>query len=247
MTTYTKTDLTCYSCMHSNRRTATQCTLCSLTYTYPNMKRYVGCGCTYSELLYAIFTTLFPCFCYPYISLHLTFFRLVLVQVATTLMVSCLILTLWMLGQTLVPLIHTQASFKGFPYNCRQLAYGSFQLTHVTWQPWRSSRASNGSQKEYKKFLSAHNCATGVSFSMQVSVHDDNHGSVLRIFVGLSKALITSAPRGVSDTLGSAHDSDHNGIVRIFVGHCSSLIHQGWQQPWWSGMHFTPSWLWGCG
>jgi len=55
-----------------------------------------------------------------------------IIQVATTLLVAGLTLTLWIPGQTLLdPPARNQTSFKCCPYNCRQLAYSLVQLVHV--------------------------------------------------------------------------------------------------------------------
>jgi len=82
---------------------------------------------------------------------------------ATTLLVAGLTLTLWMTGQMpLQPPAQTQVLFKCCPYNSMQLAYGSFQLMHVTWWPCCSSQASNSSQKGKQIHYSAHNFTTRV-------------------------------------------------------------------------------------
>jgi len=57
----------------------------------------------------------------------------------------------------------------------------------VSWRPCRSSQASNGSQKEEKKFLQGLQLHHQREF--RESLHKDNHDSVLRIFVGLSWEL----------------------------------------------------------
>ena len=47
-------------------------------------------------------------------------------------------------------------------------------------------QASNDDQEKDRKYHSTHNVATRVSLSTYASVHDSNHGNVVRIFVGLS-------------------------------------------------------------
>jgi len=60
---------------------------------------------------------------------------------------------------------------------------------HLTRWPCCSSWTNNGCQREDKTYYSTHNFVIGMSFTTYVSVHNGNHGSVVRIFVGLSWEL----------------------------------------------------------
>jgi len=60
------------------------------------------------------------------------------------------------------PPARTRVLFNGCLCNSARLAYGLFQLMHITWQPCCLSWASYGSQKETKHYHSAHNFATRV-------------------------------------------------------------------------------------
>ena len=158
-------------------------------------------------------------------------------QVAAALLVSDLTLTLWTLGQTLDPPTCTQASFKG----CPQLAYSLFLLTHITCDDhsvW--VKRAMVAKRKTKSYYSSHSFAIKMSFTTYVLLHDGIHGSVVRIFVGLSWELYCQrksmrvlkqwqlmgrykhSPRWVSASkfmFWSARRSVHEGIVRIFVGH----------------------------
>jgi len=90
--------------------------------------------------------------------------------VATALLVAGSTLTFWIHWQT--PPAGTQASFKalGCSYNCRQLTYGSFQLTHMSRDHYAVQlikfEPAMAAKTKTKHYYSAHNIATRVSFDM---------------------------------------------------------------------------------
>ena len=115
--------------------------------------------------------------------------RCSVIQVATTLLVAGSTLTFGYLR--LHPQAHTQASFKvlGCSCNCRRLAYGSFQLTHMSHddhaveliEPWRPRRRQNiitalTTLPQVWVSSCKHQCTTAIT-------------TMWRIFVGLSWEL----------------------------------------------------------
>jgi len=91
-------------------------------------------------------------------------------QVATALLVAGPTLTFWIPGWTvcIYQLVLKWCSKAiGCLYNCRWLADGLFQLTHVIWWPCCSIDqvwASHAAKTKMKHYYSAHNIATRVSF-----------------------------------------------------------------------------------
>ena len=165
--------------------------------------------------LYSIFLSFF---------FLLLFLFLFLFQVATALLVAGSTLTAWILGRLrLHPPAHTQASFKalGCSYNCMRLTCGSFQLTHMSRDNTLFNASSHGGQKEDKRYYSAHNVATRVSFDTQASVHDSDHYDVDRIFMGFSWELHYRIVRS-SDGGQRGEKRAHNSTTK--VSFCTIII-----------------------
>ena len=95
---------------------------------------------------------------------------------ATALLVAGLTLTLWITVSA-----RTQALFEDCLYNVMASLWLVPIKAHDTYWPCCFSWVSNDSQYEDKKYYSAHNFATRVSYGTYVSVYDGFHGSVVRI------------------------------------------------------------------
>ena len=103
--------------------------------------------------------------------------------------------------------------------------------------------AANCKLRKARHYYSTYDLASTVSFGMQVSVNDSDHGRVVRIFVCLSRGLYCHRkskraleqwwPTARQKRLYLSHqgefqhqllsfrsvlDSDHGGVVRIYVG-----------------------------
>jgi len=87
-----------------------------------------------------------------------------MIQVATALLVAGSTLTFW------IPPFASTSSYSsvkvlGCSCNCRRLAYGSLVNAHVTWWPRCSIDWAMAAKTTTKRYYSAHNVATRVSFS----------------------------------------------------------------------------------
>ena len=166
--------------------------------------------------------------------------------VATTLLVAGLTLTLWIIGQIyscLHPPAGTQASFKGCLYNVKWLAYGLFQLMHMTHDDHtvRSSQVSAMVARRKTKIIivlttSPQGCILAhKSVKARWGLWQCGHnlcGPFLRTMLPMTagsgaqammsnrkkKGLRTPPPRWISDMFESVQNGDQDGVVRIFVG-----------------------------
>ena len=143
-------------------------------------------------------------------------------------------------------------------YNCRRLTYGLFQLTHITWWPWRFTillierdeylsiknlytdldkfEWAMAAKTKTKHYYSAHNLATRGSFGMQASVHDIRSGQNL-----LGPFLRATMPMTVGSCTRAMAD---NGETKGLITPPSRWNPSHYRTPWciWQGMSVWHYW-----
>ena len=95
--------------------------------------------------------------------------KYVVLQVATALLVEGSTLNFWIplqtsFASTISYSSVVQSARLGCSYNCMRLTCGSFQLMHVTWWPHCWIDRAMAAKTKTKRYYSAHNVATRVSF-----------------------------------------------------------------------------------
>ena len=155
-------------------------------------------------------------FCFSWKAKFTNFILVLVVQVATTLLVAGSTLTFW------IPPFASTSSFKvlGCLCNCRQLAYSSFQLTHMSHddhaieliEPWRPRRRQNiitvlATLPQVWVYACKHQCTTAITRmwtkSLLVFFESYTAESCAQAMAdnGETKGLITPPPRWVSAQL----------------------------------------------